>query len=312
MPVPEKSPLQNRLVVAVVLGIAIAALPEASAAAGAAPGSGFTWSAFLGPFHMVFLHFPIGILTLAGLLELLAAFRPFEGLRRSIGTALALGVGAAALTAVLGLFRAEGGGYSPDILGLHRNLGLAMVALATVALGLHAFADRTGSALRGGYRVALAATLGLLMAAGHQGGTLTHGRGFLSENSPAPIRRILEGLEPSAVPGPAPAAGTNATATADTDSGAAAARRILGAKCVSCHGPEKQKGKFRVDQREALLKGGSSGEPAVVPGDPGKSYLVRLLLLPRGHDDAMPPDGKDPLTGEETLTILRWVQAGAR
>lgn len=312
MTVPDKSPLQKRLVVAVIVGIAIASMPEASAAAGPASRAGFSWTAFLGPFHMVFLHFPIGFLTLAGLMELLAAFWPLDGLRRTVGMTLALGFGAAVVTTVLGLLRATGGGYLPELVILHRNLGLATVALAAVALGLHAFADRTGSPLRWGYRIALAATLGVLMSAGHLGGTLTHGRGFLSENSPAPIRRLIEGLEPSAIPAPAPAAGTNATASADTDSGAAAARRILEAKCVSCHGPEKQKGKFRVDQREALLKGGSSGEPAVVPGDPGKSYLVRVLLLPRGHDDAMPPDGKEPLTGEETLAILRWVQAGAR
>ena len=39
-------------------------------------------AAFLGPFHMVVLHFPIGLFSFAALLELITWFRPFEGLRR--------------------------------------------------------------------------------------------------------------------------------------------------------------------------------------------------------------------------------------
>lgn len=42
---------------------------------------------------------------------------------------------------------------------------------------------------------------------------------------------------------------------------------ILVERCLDCHGPDKQKGKFRVDQRAVLLAGGDSGEPAIKPGD---------------------------------------------
>jgi mono/diheme cytochrome c family protein len=104
-------------------------------------------------------------------------------------------------------------------------------------------------------------------------------------------------------------------ATAPASNGSAAdipeVQRILAARCGSCHGAEKQKGKFRVDRKESLLKGGDSGVPAVVPGDPAKSQLVRLILLPRGHDDVMPPDGKEPMTDAEILAVLKWIQTGA-
>ncbi len=50
--------------------------------------------------------------------------------------------------------------------------------------------------------------------------------------------------------------------------------------CYSCHGPRKQKGDMRLDQRASLLKGGESGIPSLVPGDPVDSYLVELLRDP--------------------------------
>jgi mono/diheme cytochrome c family protein len=87
--------------------------------------------------------------------------------------------------------------------------------------------------------------------------------------------------------------------------------RLFEAKCLSCHGPEKQKGQFRVDQRESLIKGGESGVAAVVPGDPGKSGLFRMILLPVTHDQVMPPAGKQRLADADILAVFRWIQAGA-
>ena len=43
---------------------------------------------------------------------------------------------------------------------------------------------------------------------------------------------------------------------------------ILTEHCLKCHGTEKQKGKYRVDSKEAAFKGGKSDKPAVVAGDP--------------------------------------------
>ena len=265
-----------------------------------AAAAGFEWSSFLGPFHMVFLHLPIGFLALASAIEVWAAVRPFDGIRRLIGIVLGLSLVTGSLTAVLGLLRANGGEYSPETLLLHRNTGLGLVLLTALTWGLHGSSLKSGGGWLWGYRASMAATLLVLTVAGHQGGTLTHGRGFLSQYSPEPLRSLMESVEspkPVSVTGVAP--------------GGAEVQRILAARCASCHGAEKQKGKFRVDQRESLLKGGDSGEPAVVPGDPAKSLLVRLILLPRGHDDVMPPEGKEPLTDAEVLAVLKWIQAGA-
>ncbi|MGJ8698106.1 MAG: DUF1553 domain-containing protein [Verrucomicrobiaceae bacterium] len=79
--------------------------------------------------------------------------------------------------------------------------------------------------------------------------------------------------------------------------------------CLDCHGPDKQKSNFRVDQRARMLKGGDSGLAAIVPGDTKKSYLIELIS-DHESDMAMPPKG-DPLTEGEIALITQWIEEGA-
>jgi hypothetical protein len=83
---------------------------------------------------------------------------------------------------------------------------------------------------------------------------------------------------------------------------------IFERKCVQCHGPEKQKSRYRLDDREAALRGGASGKAAIVPGEPMTSPLVQALLLPADRDEAMPPEGKDRLSDSEVMAVIRWIQ----
>jgi mono/diheme cytochrome c family protein len=86
---------------------------------------------------------------------------------------------------------------------------------------------------------------------------------------------------------------------------------IFETACVQCHGADKQKGKLRLDTREAWIKGGDSG-PAFEPGDPAKSEVVRRITLPEDEDDVMPPKGKaDHLTAAQVAVIKRWITEGA-
>jgi hypothetical protein len=88
-------------------------------------------------------------------------------------------------------------------------------------------------------------------------------------------------------------------------------RPILERSCYGCHGPEKQKSGYRLDVREIALKGGGSGERAVIPHDAKNSRLARAI---RGveEDLAMPPPDSDApkLSVAEIDTILRWIEAG--
>ena len=66
-------------------------------------------------------------------------------------------------------------------------------------------------------------------------------------------------------------------------------RPIFAKHCVSCHGPDKQRGGLRLDSASAARQGGNSG-PAVVPG---KSAESRMILALSGSKDVakMPPKG---------------------
>ncbi|HCU88046.1 MAG TPA: hypothetical protein DGP39_10995, partial [Verrucomicrobiales bacterium] len=90
---------------------------------------------------------------------------------------------------------------------------------------------------------------------------------------------------------------------------------IFQSKCLACHGenPEKQlKGDFDMRSRAALLKGGDSEEPSIVPGKPLQSPLY--LAVNRNHEgdwEPMPPKENDKLGAEQVAYIKGWIAGGA-
>ena len=83
-------------------------------------------------------------------------------------------------------------------------------------------------------------------------------------------------------------------------------RPLLAAKCYACHAQTATAG-LRLDSREALLKGGGRG-PALVPGDPEASLLLRAVRGAAGFK-AMPPGGA--LASAEVDVLQRWIRDGA-
>jgi len=86
-------------------------------------------------------------------------------------------------------------------------------------------------------------------------------------------------------------------------------RPILAGTCFRCHGDSKTAGELRVDSREALLAGGDSG-PAIVPGKPDESLLIRAISR---HADvsAMPPEKDKALLPRQVADFAAWIKAGA-
>jgi hypothetical protein len=89
---------------------------------------------------------------------------------------------------------------------------------------------------------------------------------------------------------------------------------LLERSCVACHGGDKPRGLFRVDARDAILKGGASGEAAIVPGHSEKSPLIDYVSgnVP---DSEMPPKAKRkrfPALKTDDVALLRaWIDQGA-
>lgn len=91
-------------------------------------------------------------------------------------------------------------------------------------------------------------------------------------------------------------------------------RPLLSDRCFACHGPDEKARKANLDlrSRENALAGGKSGKPAVVPGQPSDSELIRRLLTTDPDDVMPPPESKlPPLTPVETETLRRWIAQGA-
>lgn len=272
---------------------------------GATPmGTGFDWRAFLAPFHTVTLHLPIGFVLMAVILEVYHILRPSVQLRRAIGVVLVFSALSAVVVVMLGIFRAEGGGYEPETLEEHRWFGIAVGGVTVIAAIVHLLIFRAAPRpiLVILYRVLLAADMVLLAIAGHGGGNLTHGSKYLFENAPAWVKKWTESSKGDDV-------------TPDGD-GSGTYREIIQpifeAKCYQCHGPEKQKGDYRMDTAEGLFTAGESELDPILKGNAVGSYLVETITVPEDHDVAMPPDGKDRLTPEETLAIIRWIWEGAK
>src|ERR1700689_3184352 len=78
-------------------------------------------------------------------------------------------------------------------------------------------------------------------------------------------------------------------------------RPILVDHCYTCHSADtKPAGGLRVDDRNGLLVGGNSG-PAIVPGDPETSLLLKRVNH-KNPNRRMPKEGQ-PLTEEQVAAL---------
>jgi cytochrome c len=85
---------------------------------------------------------------------------------------------------------------------------------------------------------------------------------------------------------------------------------IFQANCYRCHGGMNHRGGLNIATRAGMMKGGHDGT-VLVPGDPAKSLLVRLIRHEGPQIDPGPMPPKAKLSDAEIATVERWVRAGA-
>jgi len=86
-------------------------------------------------------------------------------------------------------------------------------------------------------------------------------------------------------------------------------RPIFQEHCHGCHQPAKQGGEYVMTDFDHLLKGGETGDAAIVPKSPDKSGLLALITPESGTAD-MPKDAK-PLHETDRKLIEQWILEGA-
>jgi mono/diheme cytochrome c family protein len=80
--------------------------------------------------------------------------------------------------------------------------------------------------------------------------------------------------------------------------------------CTGCHQPAKKGGEYVMTDFAALLKGGETGEAAIVPGKPAESNVIKQITPENGKAE-MPKDAP-PLSAAEIAIITKWIEQGAK
>jgi hypothetical protein len=228
---------------------------------------------FIGKFHPLFVHLPIGVLLIG------VVFIWLNESGRPVKIALAVGAATAVASVITGLLLAQGEGYGGEV-SYHKWAG---ITLMIASVGLFFTPQRF---LKPG---SVVVTL-LIFVTGHLGGTLTHG--------PLIAEPEADNLDVSKI---------DFTKAVFYDD---AVKPVLAARCYSCHGDTKQKGGLRLDGQDVILKGGKNGK-VITPGNPEESELVRRILLPDDDEDHMPPKERKQLTEEEKKLLSLWIETGA-
>ncbi|MEM8485553.1 MAG: DUF1549 domain-containing protein [Bacteroidota bacterium] len=260
----------------------------------------------LGRLHPLIVHFPIGLLVVAFLLELLALRGTREGLRDGIYAMVAIGAGTAVAASVLGWLLSLPGGYTGNTLQFHKWSGIVTAVFACFTYVLLRKETRTQQpeAWRI-YRISFAICVLGLTLAGHFGASLTHGSGYLTEVLPwnQPDSRAGELLSAFQ------AVNDEELSSGQLDQLNLEVRGLFAHKCYKCHSTEKHEGELILDNEEDVFRGGENGV-ILVAGDAGNSEIIRRLNLPRDHEEAMPKKGKG-LSSEEIALISLWIDQGA-
>jgi uncharacterized membrane protein len=260
---------------------------------------------FIGHFHPVILHLPIGVFIFVLFQELSAMFgKRNHGDRSSVIFPVFFGAVTAVITFITGflLFYGQGDDYgSNHIAILHLWTGLIFAVAAVLTFLVKNWTIPINES-RIYYRFCLFCTIGIMSFAAHQGATLTHGESYLTRYAPTPIRELLGIRAPKVEVTPKPP--KNQFVYPDIIA------PILDHRCVQCHKEGKSKGKLRMDSFELMMKGGSDG-PIIVPGNAAKSHMIERIELPVDDDDHMPPEGKPAIDSNEVAVIKWWIDSGA-
>lgn len=243
---------------------------------------------FMGRFHPLVVHLPIGLLLIAFIMEIVGRKSKDKGhLLKSVPFVLGVGIFSAVFAALTGYLLSLSGGYGEDAVSLHQWIGIS-----TVVLSIITYLCRKGKYYLFIFTVSI---LGVIIT-GHLGGNLTHGADYLTEHLP----QLLKSDKNAGVREPN---FEEASLFPDIIS------PILKDKCQSCHNASKMKGELRMDSYELLLKGGENGA-VVSSGDARNSEMIRRVNLPEDNDDTMPPEGKKRLTNEEIELLEFWIDSG--
>ncbi len=261
---------------------------------------------FIGRLHPLMVHFPIGLLVVAFILELLTVGGKRAGLRQGINWMVMLGAASAVASAILGWFLGTYNDYQGTLVQSHQNWGITTAATAVACAVLLRFTEKGTLSSLIPYRMALFITVSFLTIASHLGASLTHGEDFLTEvfyqqedsydhQGSADLLAELNQMD--------------SYSEMHLERLNLEVRAIFARNCYQCHSENKQKGELILEHKRGVYQGGESGE-IIVAGSSANSELYRRVSLPADHDEVMPKKGK-VLKDHQIALIKLWIDQGA-
>ena len=244
---------------------------------------------FIGHFHPLLVHLPIGILFIALILQWMSRKEKYASLAPAIPIILLVGCCAAFASCITGYMLSISDDYDASLVSWHMWMGIGVTMVSMML-----YAKEKNPAFSINKNILSVGLLFLLIITGHLGGSLTHGSDYLTR----PIEQLIN---------PDSAASTSIKPIANVQEAVAyneVITPILQTKCYTCHNANKQKGGLRMDQLDLLMKGGKDGK-VILPGNADASEIVKRLLLPIDNEHHMPPKEK-PQPTESQIALLHW------
>lgn len=260
---------------------------------------------FLGRLHPMIVHFPISLILFAAFLELLTIGKPNSILKPSVNLMLKAGIISAFLSVLLGLLLAGNEDISGDLLDRHRLTGI-LTGIGSLLILIFLHLSKNQKRFLKWFRASLFLTSLSVIITGHLGASLTHGENYFTETLPWTESNNYQTHS------------FELTRYGDISTGLSPekeiqligeVRTILAHNCYKCHSGAKVEADLRLDSKEAVFKGGESGE-ILKAGNASSSEIIRRISLAKSHKDVMPSKGK--LLGKDEIALLGfWIDQGA-
>ena len=243
----------------------------------------------IGHLHPLLVHLPIGILSLAFLIELAGRKKAWSYLHQSLPFILGIALLSSIVSVGTGWLIPKEGMYNEDLLDLHFWFA---VALTVSIAGLYYLNQTENKSYQKLYFPTFILSMTLLTLTGHYGGSMTHGSDYLwsTTKKTTSIKKVEDVNTLAVYPD--------------------IILPIFQTKCYKCHNGEKQKGKLNMATIDDLKKGGEGGA-IFVKGNIEESTLIFRAHLPIEDEEHMPPEGKPQLDRQEIRLIEWWIKEGA-
>ena len=248
---------------------------------------------YVGRFHPLLVHLPIGFISFWLILEILEIFKKFD-FRSAKSVLIFLTAVSAVVSSLLGYFLSLQGDYDAHLLDEHKWGGIWLSVFIIIVFFVYRYFYYL-KFYRLFYYGLLFIVFNLLIYTGHHGGSLTHGSEFLSFSNVEENKKVVK-AEITDI--------NQALVYNDL------VQPIFNQKCISCHNTSKKKGELLLESYEHLMLGGKSGK-AVVAGIATKSEIIKVINLEPIEKKYMPPKGKLQLTDDEKVLLAWWIDCGA-